>query len=61
MSEPKIITFGERQVYYDIDHNGNEVEKEVVMGIPQCCREGWQNCPHVIKKDAPRRKKNIGL
>lgn len=28
--------------------------------IPQCCREGWKNCPHVVKKQKPV-KRNIGL
>lgn len=30
------------------------------MIIPQCCREGWDSCPHVLKK--PKKvKNNIGL
>lgn len=28
--------------------------------IPDCCREGWPSCPHVIKQPKPV-KKNIGL
>lgn len=28
--------------------------------IPECCKEGWESCPHVIKKEKPRRN-NIGL
>ncbi len=30
------------------------------MKIPDCCREGWASCPHVIKPKKPV-KKNIGL
>lgn len=36
----------------------NELYKIV---IPQCCREGWDDCPHVPKRDKQNRKKNIGL
>jgi len=28
--------------------------------IPQCCREGWDNCPHVLKKQK-KLKNNVGL
>jgi len=28
--------------------------------IPECCIEGWKNCPHVAKKKR-KVKKNIGL
>ena len=31
-----------------------------IMTIPECCREGWKNCPHVPKKQRPI-KRNIGL
>ena len=30
------------------------------MIIPQCCREGWDTCPHVLKKQK-KVKRNIGL
>lgn len=30
------------------------------MVIPQCCREGWDSCPHVQKK-YKKVKNNIGL
>lgn len=30
------------------------------MIIPQCCREGWDSCPHVLKKPK-KTKNNIGL
>ena len=35
-------------------------EKVVRMIIPECCREGWDSCPHVIKKPK-KTKTNIGL
>lgn len=28
--------------------------------IPLCCKEGWDSCPHVPKKQR-RAKKNVGL
>lgn len=28
--------------------------------VPECCREGWASCPHVVKREKPK-KKNIGL
>lgn len=28
--------------------------------IPECCREGWEQCPHVIQKQKPQRT-NIAL
>ncbi len=33
---------------------------EFVMQIPQCCREGWEDCPHVAKPQKIKRR-NIGL
>lgn len=30
------------------------------MIIPECCREGWDSCPHVPKKQR-KIKGNIGL
>ena len=28
--------------------------------IPECCREGWENCPHTVKK--PKKvKRQIAL
>lgn len=42
-------------------------EKETVLTpqmieiiIPQCCREGWESCPHVIKQ-TKKTKENVGL
>lgn len=28
--------------------------------IPECCREGWESCPHVVKKQK-KIKQNVGL
>lgn len=28
--------------------------------IPQCCKEGWDSCKHVVKKPK-KKKKNVGL
>lgn len=33
----------------------------VTIQIPQCCREGWESCPHVINRDPIKSKRNIGL
>lgn len=46
--------------------NGKEDEKkeaevlEPKIIIPQCCREGWENCPHQVRRPK-KTKKNIGL
>lgn len=37
-----------------------EEKKPFTFQIPQCCREGWVDCPHVIKKEKPV-KRNIAL
>jgi hypothetical protein len=29
--------------------------------IPECCREGWDTCPHVVKRDDRPKRNNIGL
>ena len=29
--------------------------------IPLCCSELWDICPHGVKRDKKRKKKNIGL
>lgn len=36
-----------------------EFGRENVL-IPECCREGWASCPHVVKKNKPA-KRNLGL
>lgn len=28
--------------------------------VPECCREGWKSCPHVVKP-VKKKKANIGL
>ena len=28
--------------------------------VPQCCREGWDSCTHVVKKQG-KIKRNVGL
>lgn len=40
-------------------YDGESLETAFNMQIPQCCREGDPNCPHVEKKRLPRR--NIAL
>jgi hypothetical protein len=37
-----------------------EPDERFIMNIPQCCREGWDTCPHVAKREKPK-KRNIGL
>lgn len=51
------IQFGDRRI--EIREDGTE--REIVVGIPECCREGWDSCPHVLKREPFRSKKNIGL
>ena len=35
-------------------------KKEFNWKVPQCCLELWDNCPHVVKREKPK-KGNIGL
>lgn len=28
--------------------------------IPECCREDWSSCPHVVRRTKPS-KRNVGL
>lgn len=43
-----------------------EIQEEVLIVdnfnwvIPECCREGWDSCPHVVKRDT-KAKRNIAL
>lgn len=30
------------------------------MNVPECCREGWDDCPHVTQP-IKKTKRNIGL
>ncbi len=39
--------------------------KPIIIGpenmiIPDCCREGWDTCPHIPKKQR-KIKRNVGL
>ena len=36
-----------------------EVDRRRII-IPVCCREGWAVCPHIPKKNQPK-KRNVGL
>lgn len=29
--------------------------------IPECCREGWDSCKHVVNRPKEKTKHNIGL
>jgi len=40
------------------DDNGDLQEVSVL--IPRCCREGWESCKHIAKKQK-KLKTNIGL
>ena len=35
-------------------------ESQIAFLIPECCREGWESCPHVPKREKPSRG-NIAL
>lgn len=37
-----------------------EIEKVPII-IPQCCKENWDNCPHIQHKPTTYKRKNIGL
>lgn len=50
-----------------MDNNKEELEVENIQVVenfnwivPQCCREGWESCPHGVKKQK-KTKNNIGL
>lgn len=38
-----------------------EKKDELIVYIPECCREGWESCPHVINNKQKPEKKNIAL
>lgn len=38
-----------------------EKYEEVTLIIPECCREGWPDCPHVVNRTPEVKRKNIGL
>lgn len=29
--------------------------------VPECCREGWDSCPHVVNRDVKPKRTNVGL
>lgn len=37
------------------------VERGNTWVIPECCREGWDDCPHIVNREPQRIKRNIGL
>lgn len=46
-------------------HTTLEVERDgetetVSILVPQCCREGWPSCVHVVRRPPPARR-NVGL
>lgn len=48
----------------DEKENLKKEEVQVVdnfnLVIPECCREGWDSCPHVVKP-YKKTKTNVGL
>lgn len=52
--------------YTDRSPETIDVAKEhepIIMLIPDCCREHWDSCPHVVNKSdyQKKKKRNIGL
>ena len=37
-----------------------QIVEDFAWVIPQCCREGWKTCKHVLQKQRPT-KHNVGL
>ncbi len=37
------------------------MDETFVMKIPECCREGWADCPHVANRKPKPKRSNIGL
>jgi hypothetical protein len=35
-------------------------EKPFHIEIPECCREGWESCPHSVKREKEK-KSNVGV
>ncbi len=52
------------EIEYEEIKEKPEPEPKVIgienMQIPECCREGWPSCKHVIKPQQ-KVKRNIGL
>lgn len=36
-------------------------EHRLKIIIPECCREGWDDCPHVTNREKKPRRNNPGL
>ena len=53
----KEIGFEDRKVVETEDGE----QKEVLIFIPECCREGWDSCIHVVQSNLKKKKTNIGL
>lgn len=53
----------ERQipVIKSFDPKDAEVSETFTIQIPQCCREGWDDCIHCVNRDEKPIKSNIGL
>lgn len=32
-----------------------------IWNVPQCCREGWDSCIHVVNRKEIKSKRNVGL
>lgn len=32
-----------------------------IVHIPECCREGWESCPHVVNRPTVPAKRNIAV
>lgn len=56
--EVRIVSWADTKEIYD-EETGEQ--KTVPMFLPECCREGWKNCPHVINRDERTDKTNLGL
>lgn len=42
-------------------HHKDEPDEEVIrLIIPDCCKYGYETCPHVAKKEKTK-KRNVGL
>jgi ferredoxin-thioredoxin reductase catalytic subunit len=49
------------QTEIEIIPSAKVLEPEVIeILIPDCCKYGYEHCPHVIKKEK-KKKQNIGL
>ncbi len=57
MDEVKIISWEDTKII----ENDDGSQETVAMFIPTCCREGWEDCPHVVNRKVKQRKRNIGL